>query len=226
MAARASLFILLILAAACQAPHVAGGTFDDGGVADSGMVNAGMPDAGMPDAGMPDAGISDAGFPACRADARAGGNCPNGMVCALDLNLDAGSYTGCTTPHYSVSDAGNVTGLVWQQDEPSDPCPSADTAGFDDGVCHRDDAQAYCQRLSLDGSGWRLPTLAELFSLVDMGNTPPMIDSIAFPKTPVFDYWTSSYNPDPFDTAWVVDFRDGSSRVTGPDSVLPLRCVR
>lgn len=70
-------------------------------------------------------------------------------------------------PSYSLEDTGrlvtdNVTGLVWQR--------SSDTNG--DGVVNYADkktpteAASYCSNLTLGGQTWRLPTIKELYSLI------------------------------------------------------------
>lgn len=55
------------------------------------------------------------------------------------------------------------------------------------------EADAYCAGLSLGGflSGWRLPTLNELISIVDTSRHSPSIDPEVFPNTPSVAFWTS-----------------------------------
>jgi formylglycine-generating enzyme required for sulfatase activity len=109
------------------------------------------------------------------------------------------------------------------------------------------DAKTYCAGLSLSGSGWRLPTKAELESIVDFGrgassqtSTPngrtPAIDPVAFPNTPADFFWTSSPHagwcfvstPDGNSPGltWVVNFNDGESSYSEAGSSLAVRCVR
>jgi hypothetical protein len=87
------------------------------------------------------------------------------------------------------------TGLVWQRDgSGSRPNCAADPD------CTWVEAQAYCAGLTLDGSGWRLPTLGELHSIVDTTVTsPPMINQTAFPNTPADCFWTSSPYSSPYE---------------------------
>lgn len=106
--------------------------------------------------------------------------CTGSDVC--DLN---GS---CEPADYSASSAGtvtdNVTTLVWQRTVPTDPCQSP---GFPGG-CIYADAESYCMSLDLGGysSGWHLPTVAQLFSLLYYGNNGnPAVDQAVFPT------WTS-----------------------------------
>jgi hypothetical protein len=44
-------------------------------------------------------------------------------------------------------------------------------------------ALAHCAALSLAGGGFRLPSIAELLTLVDPTRSQPAIDPIAFPGT-------------------------------------------
>ncbi len=104
-------------------------------------------------------------------------------------------------PRYTVdADAGtvtdDVTGLLWQRAVPPEPCPS------DGGLCNWrgwSDTEAYCAGLSLGGfsSGWRLPTMSALYSLIDTNDDAyiPSIDSTAFPGTPTDDFLATT----PFD---------------------------
>jgi Protein of unknown function (DUF1566) len=91
------------------------------------------------------------------------------------------------------------------------------------------DAVVACASLGaqLGGSGWRLPTIKELQTLVDYGQaTSPMIDRTAFPSTPGIPFWTSTPFSNGDGTAWAISFADGMS-LSGPSSdVHGVRCVR
>lgn len=148
--------------------------------------------------------------------------CGAGEICSLSSECVAPKYT----PNTDGTVTDNVTGLVWQQPVAMSPCPA------DGNGCTFAGAQTYCQMLSLGGesSGWRLPTLSELFSLVEFGSSLPNIDPTAFPNAPTAVFWTSS----PYETggAWVVDFGGGYpfGSPTNPDGgavpVESVRCVR
>jgi hypothetical protein len=80
-------------------------------------------------------------------------------------------------------------------------------------------AYQYCLSLNLGGmsSGWRLPSVQELLSLIEDNRWDPAIDVTYFPNTwDDADYWTSSptvhreINGN-FDSGWTVDFEYGAT---------------
>ncbi|HET6807222.1 MAG TPA: DUF1566 domain-containing protein [Frateuria sp.] len=56
---------------------------------------------------------------------------------------------------------------------------------------------------------WRLPTIPELFGLVDHSRTSPAIDTDAFPGAESDWYWSSTTCAWSSGCAWVVGFDDG-----------------
>ena len=118
-----------------------------------------------------------------------------------------------------------LTSLVWQQD-------GSGTRGCGAGAaCSWDEAEAYCAKLSLgDQTGWRLPTLKELLSIVDLTVTAgATINPTAFPNTPTYFFWTSSPCAGHPEDAWIVNFGDGSSSGYWVYQVITaqrVRCVR
>ena len=137
-------------------------------------------------------------------------------------SVDAAAPAG----HYVVT-AGSGTGngtvydtkskLTWQQTVSSTAYTWAD-------------AKTYCAGVgaSLGGTGWRVPTIKELWSIVDLSQTAaPMIDPNAFPSTPSEDFWSSSPLAGSSSLAWGVYFFDGSTfyvDVSFNNSLV--RCVR
>lgn len=109
-----------------------------------------------------------------------------------------------------------LTGLVWQL-----LASSKDMTWSD--------AKSYCSTV---GSGFRLPALKELESLVDLTVTSsPTINQTAFPNTQVDMYWTSSQLAGRPDSRWIVSFGDGSSGSASVGvgqyaEVARVRCVR
>lgn len=106
----------------------------------------------------------------------------------------------------SYTDLGNgivqdtLTGRMWQK-------------ATAPGTYTWDEARAYCAGLSLGGfADWRLPTLSELYGLVDRSISPPgpMINTAFFPDTRSATYWTSSTFRPGADFAFYVDFGYGN----------------
>jgi hypothetical protein len=116
-----------------------------------------------------------------------------------------------TTTADTVTDT--VTKLVWQR---ATGTPNQWGAAI-----------AYCDGLTLGGfSDWRLPTVAELLSIVDYGRSTPSINLVAFPGTSPTYFWSSSPYAPGSNLAWAVLFDYG---LTIPDPTTnnrPMRCVR
>jgi hypothetical protein len=101
------------------------------------------------------------------------------------------------------------THLTWQN-------PAPIQASWDYG-------HAYCGTL---GSGWRLPTIKELETLVDYSVVgAPTADPI-FADTQPLQYWSSTPMRTSTDYAWTVDFKYGSTVRDQRTNVHFIRCVR
>jgi hypothetical protein len=87
-------------------------------------------------------------------------------------------------------------------------------------------ATTYCTNLSLQGTGWRLPTRAELLTLVDPTKSNPAIDQTAFPSTPHEWFWSSSPYVGSAGSAWGVAFNFGFSNYYDTAYAYRVRCVR
>jgi len=108
----------------------------------------------------------------------------------------------------------NKTGLYWQQTA----APMTYTLAS---------AMTYCSgnAAALPGTGWRLPAVKELATLIDdsVASPGPTIDASAFPATPASVFWSSTpATPPPF--TWGVNFLSGE--VSAVDGMLNVRCVR
>lgn len=125
-------------------------------------------------------------------------------------------------PSYTVFRNGtvidNITSHVWQQKN-------------DNLTRTWDDAGSYCANLTLGGqSEWRLPTLRELSSLLKLSPTTwpgiiPRIDTVAFPDTESYLYWTSETAADEMSAAWSLSFRDGFAYRFPKTAYVKVRCV-
>lgn len=105
------------------------------------------------------------------------------------------------------------TGLMWQKQ--------------DDGKERNwDNAIAYCKGLRLAGHrDWRLPSIEELKSLIEMGNNPT-IDTEYFPGTKSSYYWSSTANSLTTSYAWNVYFGNGFAATYYKTDLYYARCVR
>jgi hypothetical protein len=106
-----------------------------------------------------------------------------------------------------------LTGLVWQQQA------SAATMTW---------AAAKTTYCPSAGSGFRLPTIKELDSLVDLTVTSgAAINQTAFPRTPAEPFWSSTADLGGASAAWYVDFSISASSLTDSvGSYYRVRCVR
>lgn len=138
--------------------------------------------------------------------------------CVSPTSVTCGANTdgGAPPSRYSVS-AGTVfdskTMLSWQR-------------GFSPSQYEWAGAASYCTELSLDGSGWRLPSVKELQSLVNIRAFSPAIDVEAFPNTPTAPFWTSSPYVRNDNGVWVVHFDTGNTGWGSTLGISPVRCVR
>lgn len=88
------------------------------------------------------------------------------------------------------------------------------------------EAESYCEKLGLAGGGWRLPSRAELLTIVDPSEKESKVDRRAFPETPSTWFWTSTVFLDESSAGWAVNFEDGGSDYFGIGRGLRVRCVR
>lgn len=139
------------------------------------------------------------------------------VVLVAGLAIAVAASAAAPLGHYTI-DHGAVTDvktrLTWQQATSSTTYTQADAARI-------------CATLSLNGGGWRLPTVKELVTLVDVSvGSGPTIDSTAFPDTPSGPFWSSTPSAEAAGVAWAVYFSGGnaySDEVSNSDYV---RCVR
>jgi hypothetical protein len=136
----------------------------------------------------------------------------------------------CTPPHVETNQSLNalsdykatkeividtISGLVWQREE-------------DNVLRNWWEAKNYCSSLKLAScGGWRLPTLSELESLVDLTRSSyPYINMDAFPGAIDYWYWTSTEDEE--DDSWMreVDFSNGQSDSDHKSYSDCVRCVR
>ncbi len=129
-----------------------------------------------------------------------------------------GELPTITERRFAVSASGTVhdklTGLTWQA------TVARETFIHDAAVDH-------CAALSVQSTGWRLPTRGELLTLADESRALPAIDSNAFPGTPSESFfWSSTRYAAASDKRWIVYFDAGKSNYTDVTAAGYVRCVR
>ncbi len=82
-------------------------------------------------------------------------------------------------------------------------------------------AISHCATLSLAGhADWRLPTLAELLTLLDFSQKLPNLEASAFPASPATTYWTAVTDPGlSYPNAWYFSFAGSESYAIQPDGI-------
>jgi hypothetical protein len=130
------------------------------------------------------------------------------LTASADANAPAGRYTTANGTVYDTK-----TKLTWQEAVPT-------------GTYTWANAKAYCAGLSLNGTGWRLPTIKELQTIVDDSQANPSIDTTAFPSTPTSWFWSSSPLAGSPSLAWWVNFFYGDTLHVDVSNSYYVRCVR
>jgi hypothetical protein len=112
--------------------------------------------------------------------------------------------------------------------------PSAGTGGggvltwtaATSGLLGWNDAQQYCALLTLDAGGWRLPSMKELQTIVDVARAQPAVDPTLFPGADSALVWSSSAVAGSPGQYWVVDFSLGAAAPQDATVTAAARCVR
>jgi hypothetical protein len=146
-------------------------------------------------------------------------------IAAVVLLTVAPGHANAPAGRYTIPVTGAVydpkTKLTWQQPFAPDMYTwgSATALGT---------AQNYCATLATPiGTGWRLPTVGELGTLVDYSQAAgaaALIDPTFFPETPLEPFWSSTPNAADTSSPWSVDFGGGQT-LAWSGSIL-VRCVR
>ncbi len=138
-----------------------------------------------------------------------------GLTVSGRADAPAGRYTITNGTVYDTK-----TKLTWQQTVPSTEYAWAA-------------AKTYCSGLDMAGTGWRLPTVKELQTIVDESRKSAdesmeseAIDTTAFPSTPRFFFWSSSPLAGSSSSVWSVNFRVGAIDLLDVSYPGYVRCVR
>lgn len=122
----------------------------------------------------------------------------------------------------TVSDA--TTGLVWQKCSRGQNNDSTCSGQAESGTWQT--ALNYCKNLTLDNRTWRLPSLNELKSILDIGRSGGrLIDTTVFPATPANYFWSASTDITDATSAWYVGFRWGRIFIILKSALQHTRCV-
>lgn len=108
------------------------------------------------------------------------------------------------------------TGLIWQDDQ--------DVA---QNYLNYNEAKQYCEALKVDGyTDWRLPTLREAYTIVDLTQNRPALKN-GFEVRDDGRYWTSTpFAKDPKGSAWYISMSYGEAEPYTKDRSYYVRCVR
>ena len=108
------------------------------------------------------------------------------------------------------------TGLIWQDNQ--------DVA---ENNLNYDEDKTYCQDLKVDGfMDWRLPTLREAYTIVDLTRNRPALKN-GFEIRDDSRYWTSTlFVKDPDKEAWYISMSYGEAGAYKKSRVYHVRCVR
>jgi hypothetical protein len=131
----------------------------------------------------------------------------------------AGVHADAPAGHYAASSGtvlDNKTKLTWQQAQSGTKMAWAA-------------AKTYCAGLGASlGTGWRLPTVKELTTLLDptLFGSASTIDPYAFPYTSAVHFWSSTPLAGSSTAAWYVDFAGGGPNSEVATTLNEVRCVR
>lgn len=176
----------------------------DGG---GGAVDAGP----APHAASPHPPLYRSGVVTCSTDTTQDLTCPQ-----AGWPLQDGDFQPNTQAFSKTADevTDKTTGLIWQR-------------GDDGQMYSYADAATHCAGFtSAEAStGWRLPSVVELMTLINDGVDLPSIDP-SFMGAQSNNYWTSTPTATAGMLAWTVKFDFGEVVPLLTDTTLPVRCVR
>jgi hypothetical protein len=146
-----------------------------------------------------------------------GGNPFRPVRCVMNPTVPTGG--GPRTRYVVTADTvfDSVTNLTWQRVVTTLPFRTQFYA------------DQHCQDLLLAGQmGWRLPTMKDLLSIIDVSALHPAIDDIAFPNTMTDYFWSSRQGAGVLSTdTWVVNFDWGAALTSySASSTGDARCVK
>ncbi len=157
---------------------------------------------------------------------------------------DDGFYQAGVVPHYTRDNENeivtdHITGLEWQDDVETGTVTmqwltdqNYDICGNDnnDPACYDtsgNTATEYCDVLTLGGfEDWRLPTIDELMYIANRSKRGPAIDTSYFENVVSIRYWSSTTVVAYSNSAWYLNFNEGSGSWLDKSNSFYVRCVR
>ena len=114
---------------------------------------------------------------------------------------------------YSTSKNGEVTdkktGLIWRRCTEGMNWNGKTCTGNPTLFIYKGAVEFSTAESAKTGLQWRVPIMAELFSIVDKDHSHPAINSKIFPATPAASFWVTSPAVTDFRYGWNVDFDGG-----------------
>jgi len=109
-----------------------------------------------------------------------------------------------------------ITNLIWE-----------DTLHATEDKLTHEEAIGYCKTLTLgDFTGWRVPTLNELLTIVDYTHADPAtLKEFAHVKSSTL-YWSTTPYARESNAFWGVDYKDGATDKASANYSRYVRCVR
>ena len=135
-------------------------------------------------------------------------------------DYDDGYYQAGIAPSYTRDDSkeivmDNITGLVWQ-----------DSSEVAESEYTFSEAYTYCKNLIFaEENDWELPTIDELYTIVDYGRSSPAMDPV-FESVRSSYYWSATTRASYSSYAWVVYFSYGNDGNDDKSHSYYVRCVR
>jgi MYXO-CTERM domain-containing protein len=152
------------------------------------------------------------GVVTCATDTMQDLMCPQADWQLQDGDFQPNLQALVTTANDEVTD--KTTGLIWQR-------------GDNGNTYTHSDAVQHCASFASGeaATGWRLPSVIELMTLIDDGVDMPSIDP-SFIGAQSTNYWTATLTASANMLAWTVKFDFGEVIPLLTDTALPVRCVR
>ena len=148
----------------------------------------------------------------CATDTTQDLQCPVAGWPLQDGDFQPNAQALAKTASDEVTD--KTTGLIWQQGD------DGNTYTYNDAIQHCSTFQS-----AEASTGWRLPSVVELMTLINSGVDLPSIDP-SFSGAQSNNYWTSTPTASANMLSWTVKFDFGEIIPLLADSSLPVRCVR